>query len=636
MRDLAVLIPARNEMFLARTVADVVRQARGDTEVVVVLDGAWADPPVADHPRVQVVHHAIPIGQRAATNLAARLSDARYVMKLDAHCTVAEGFDVELVRAGDELGRDVTQIPRMYNLHAFDWVCEHCGARKYQGPTPTRCWVESCAETSVALLRSPAFRRDLVWQPRWRRRTDFARFDHELHFQYWSGYQERPEAQGDIADVMSSIGACFVIARDRFFELGGLDEAHGSWGQFGTEVACKSWLSGGRQVVNKRTWFAHLFRTQGGDFGFPYSNPQSVVDQARRYSRELWIGGRWSQAVRPLSWLVDKFAPVPDWEAVAAGPRPAPAGGPAPSDGSQQEPSASPARPLGDPARVAVVAGGGVRAASKGLAYYSDNRGDKGLLAAVRAQLARASGGLPIVSATLKPVRLGRSIVPLKCLACEAIVFYRNGRADQCASCGAKPVPGYGKVFDALERGHLTMFRQQLAALEALDTDVAFMAEHDVLYHPSHFDFTPPRADTFYYNQNTWRVDAATGRALFYYCNQVSGLCANRLLLVEHYRKRVAHVERHGFERSLGFEPGGNRKALALDDHPVGTWMSAQPNVDVKTGFSLTPGRWNQAQFRNKSTCQGWTEAEGVPGWGASLGRFAEFLADAGKEKCDG
>ena len=54
--DLSVLIPARNEQWLARTVADVLEHARGDTEVIVVLDGAWADPPLPQHPRLQVVY----------------------------------------------------------------------------------------------------------------------------------------------------------------------------------------------------------------------------------------------------------------------------------------------------------------------------------------------------------------------------------------------------------------------------------------------------------------------------------------------------------------------------------------------------------------------------------------------------
>lgn len=90
-----------------------------------------------------------------------------------------------------------------------------------------------------------------------------------------------------------------------------MDEAHGSWGQMGVELACKSWLSGGRQVVNKRTWFSHLFRTQDG-FGFPYPNPGIL--QAREYSKKLWLGGEWPNAVRPLSWLIEHFAPAPGWE----------------------------------------------------------------------------------------------------------------------------------------------------------------------------------------------------------------------------------------------------------------------------------------------------------------------------------
>jgi len=86
MPDLSILIPARNEMFLSRTIEDIFAHAEGDTEVICVLDGQWADPPIADHPKSTLVYHSQSIGQRAATNEAAKLSDARYLMKVDAHC----------------------------------------------------------------------------------------------------------------------------------------------------------------------------------------------------------------------------------------------------------------------------------------------------------------------------------------------------------------------------------------------------------------------------------------------------------------------------------------------------------------------------------------------------------------------
>ena len=295
---LSVLIPARNEVFLAQTIDNVLENMRGDTEIIAVCDGYWPMPVIKDHPRVHLVHFSESIGQRAATNVAARVSQAKFVMKLDAHCAVDEGFDVKMTETFEY---DWTVILRMYNLHAFDWLCED-GHRRYQGPEGP---CDKCGKPT---------KMDMIWKPRLSRRTDFARFDKELHFNYWSKYERRPEAQGDIADVMCHVGACWAMHRDRYWELGGMDEATGGWGQMGVEVSCKTWLSGGRQVVNKNTWFSHMFRTQGGTFGFPYPLSGRDVDHARKYSQDMWRNNKWDKQVRDLSWLIDKFAPVPDWE----------------------------------------------------------------------------------------------------------------------------------------------------------------------------------------------------------------------------------------------------------------------------------------------------------------------------------
>jgi len=296
--ELSVLLPARNEVWLAKTIENILENIEGDTEVITVLDGYWPNPPINDHPRVTIIHHTNPIGQRAGVNEGARLSQAKYIMKLDGHSAVDKGFDVKLMA---DCEYNWTVIPRMFNLHVFDWKCLKCGATWYQGPDPSKC--SKCDNTS-------AFEKVILWKPRDRTRNDFARFDNTMHFQYWKSYEKRKEAQGDIADVMSSVGASFFMHRERFLELGGLDEKHGFWGQFGTEIACKSWLSGGRQVVNKNTWFSHMFRTQ---FGFPYHISGNAQERAREYSRWLWQGNNWNLQQRPLSWLIDKFAPVPTW-----------------------------------------------------------------------------------------------------------------------------------------------------------------------------------------------------------------------------------------------------------------------------------------------------------------------------------
>jgi len=101
-----------------------------------------------------------------------------------------------------------------------------------------------------------------------------------------------------------------MMERDRYWQLGGMDEAHGSWGQMGVEVACKSWLSGGKLMCTKNTWFAHMFRTQPG-FGFPYK--MTTSEQSRNRSQDMWYNNKWSGQKYKLSWLLERFWPVPGW-----------------------------------------------------------------------------------------------------------------------------------------------------------------------------------------------------------------------------------------------------------------------------------------------------------------------------------
>lgn len=512
--DLSILIPARNEMFLARTVDDILENIEGNTEIIVVLDGALADPPIIQDPRVTVIYHRESIGQRAATNEACKLSSAKYVMKVDAHCAFDKGFDVKMMA---EMKDDYTMVPVMRNLHAFDWVCPD-GHRRYQGPSG------DCKECGKPTER------DVVWIPKTNPQSTSYRFDRTLHFQYFNEYAKR--VSGDLTDTMSLQGSCFMLTREKYWELDICDEKHGSWGQQGVEVACKTWLSGGRVVVNHKTWYAHMFRTQGGDFGFPYELKGSDVEKARQYSRDLFLNDKWDKAIHPLSWLIEKFSPVPDWTE------------------------------------------------TKGIIYYTDNRLNVRLAKAVQKNLSKM--GLPIVSASLKPMDFGKNIV----------------------------VPG--------ERGPLQMFKQILAALEASESDIIFFAEHDVLYHPSHFDFTPKKRDVFYYNTNVWKVRASDGHSLKVDdCKQLSGLCAYRDLLIEHYKERIRRVEQEGFSRRMGYEPGTHNRPERVDDYKAESWQSEYPNIDIRHSGNMTASRWTKNEFRNQKFTQGWTEqkVDKIKGW---------------------
>ena len=207
-----------------------------------------------------MVYVPVGIGQRAATNLACKLSRAKYVMKIDAHCSFDKGFDRKMIEAFEKVGDDITMVPAMKNLHAFSWNCRECNWKKYQGPTPLKC--EKCDGTNI--------RRKMIWQPRRGAHSVSYCFDAIPHFQYFREYTTRTEYKKDLEEIgltetMSLQGSCFMMTRDKYWELNICDEELGSWGNQGIEVACKTWLSGGRVLVNHNTWYAHMFRTQGGD-----------------------------------------------------------------------------------------------------------------------------------------------------------------------------------------------------------------------------------------------------------------------------------------------------------------------------------------------------------------------------------
>lgn len=332
-KDLSILIPSRNEMFLSQTIKNILENIEADTEIIAVLDGQWADPVIPQHERVNVVYLPEAIGQRAATRLAAKLSNAKYIMKIDAHCAVDKGFDRKMIEGFEKMGDDCTMVPVMHNLWAFDWKCKKCGSRWYQGPTPTRCMKqergvvpnEDCDNTTdferkitwsrEAKKHHSAYKN---WKGRWSPANASYCFDSEPHFQYFKEYSKRPEIRKQkeetgFTETMGLQGSCFMMTRDKYWELDIDSKEFGSWGNQGLQIACDTWLSGGKVLCNHNTWYAHMFRTQGGDFSFPYNQSGRDVAKTKNKVRDhIWKGKRPKQKL-PVSWLVEKFYPVPGW-----------------------------------------------------------------------------------------------------------------------------------------------------------------------------------------------------------------------------------------------------------------------------------------------------------------------------------
>lgn len=541
---LSICIPARNEEWLGRTIQDVLEHTNPElTEIIVALDGYLPDHPLKADPRVTIIYNPVSVGQRKAVRQAASLSEAKYVCKLDAHCAIDEGFDIKMIKAMEELGDDTTLIPIMRNMHVFDLVCED-GHRRYQSPSGP---CETCDKPTV---------KELVWNPKKSPATFTFRFDKTLHFQYWGDLAKQPEnikgalkldGTNDInyRETMSIQGSCYILERKRYFSIDIDSDQFNSWGQNGTEVACKTWLSGGRCIANLNTWYAHTFRTRGGDFGFPYPNPQNKVNENRELSRQLFQKDQWPLATRKFQWLLDKFNP-PDWSI------------------------------------------------TKGMIYYTDNQLNDKIATTVREKLQKISTEkkINITSSSLKKLNFG----------------VKNVR------------------FPSLSKGFYAMYKQILGALENSRDEIVFFTEHDVLYHPSHFDFVPTDKETFYYNQNVWYV-REDGHTLHFDVNQLSGLCVWRETALIHYRERFQLIEEkykelseeefNRFIRLIGHEPFTHNRVQWKTPFKKEVWKSEYPNIDIRFGQNSTGMRWKKEQYRNQHLLINWIEGEGfhIPGW---------------------
>jgi hypothetical protein len=561
--DLSILIPSRSEEWLNETVKNILKQKRGKTEILVGLDGLWAEPVIDDHPDVRIIYVSESIGQRAMGNKLAKLSTAKYIAKTDAHVAFDEGFDVKLMEAmkGHD---DWTIIPAMKNLHVFDWVCNLCDKHYYQADRPDKCGDEICPGGE------PSWRKEVVFEPRTKQNSGANtptavgyRFTPDLlQFEYFDALKSE---NGEITESMSVQGSFFMLTRERYNTLNINDETWGGWGNQGSEVALKTWLSGGQVMVHRGTWYAHMFRTNGL-LAFPWDkNLEESQDKQQKRARHTCAGifknNAWDKQTRPLSWLVERF-----WE-------------PLQRQGYKNDKRDRPWTKE-DLDKLKLTESRFQKdyvKPERGILYFTDNELPLKLAKNVQQRIRKIATdkGMELVSSTRKPMdKMGKNIV----------------------------VKG--------ERSYLQMFRQILAGLELMEADIVFMAEHDVLYPPEHFDFTPTE-HKFYYDVN-WVKVHSDGLCVSWRADQVSGLCAFRQDLLDFYRKRIETYDKDSFDRK--FEP--------LSGEGSEQWESPIPYIDVRgDGRNLTMNKRSLDHFRKKDTAVDFRQLElkDIPGWELDL-----------------
>lgn len=278
MSRVSIIIPSRNERFLRPTVEDVLRRATGDIEVIVIDDGC-ALPVLPVDPRLRVMHTETPRGMRAGINAAAQIATGRYLLKLDAHCSLSEGFD-EVLQA--DCDADWVVIPRRDRLDPINWCRQETG-------------------------KPPIDHHYLNWPLH---KPDDPNCG--LHGSIWPA---RSTARQNIPidDEMTTQGSCWFTPREYFLRrMWPLDQAHyGNITHEAQEITLKCWLSGGRVVVNKQATYLHLHKGKTYGRGYPLGSGEHARSTA--YCADYWMHDRWPAAIHQLSWLIQKFWPVPTW-----------------------------------------------------------------------------------------------------------------------------------------------------------------------------------------------------------------------------------------------------------------------------------------------------------------------------------
>lgn len=274
----SIIIPVKNEQFLNKTVQDLLKKATGAIEIIIVLDGYWPEEIIEDT-RVNYIHFTGRRGMRACINAGAAMAKGKYLLKIDGHCMVDEGFD-EKLKANCEDNWIV--IPRRFRLDAENWTL---------GDTH----------------KLPIDYEFLNW-PHWNKE------EVGLHGNVWNQRtQERmdkPEYMID--DNMSFQGSFWFMTKKHWNWLGGMSEVgYETFVQEAQELGLKTWLGGGRVVTNKHTWYAHLHK--GRKYGRGYFIDQKEMIRGRLYSVDFWMNNRWPERVHDIEWLIEKFWPVPTW-----------------------------------------------------------------------------------------------------------------------------------------------------------------------------------------------------------------------------------------------------------------------------------------------------------------------------------
>lgn len=270
MDKLSIIIPSRGEKAenLNRTINSIYQNAIGDFEIIIGFNGTpFPTIPVQD----KIKFHFEPenIGLKPMINKLARYATGKYLYKSDAHCAFSYGFD-EILKKDMEYDWLVT--PRFYVLDGKSWTWQDERFYDY--------FYLSCPFTDKRGLRFKA-------GGHWPERTK------EMQYKF-KDIDETPQIHGSGWFVNRE----YYLDKLMFPEVDPFGHA-----QEPIWLALKNWLIGGKVMVNKKVWYAHLHQ-DSSERGYP--EDKAHTEKTYNDTAKYWLN-------QPIELFLEKFMPMPTW-----------------------------------------------------------------------------------------------------------------------------------------------------------------------------------------------------------------------------------------------------------------------------------------------------------------------------------
>jgi glycosyltransferase involved in cell wall biosynthesis len=246
---------------LQKTIDELLNNARGEVEVIAVLDGYWTT--LNDDKRVRIVHLGKNRGMRGAINAGVSVSRGKFIARCDEHIMVSPGYDVTLI---ESCGPKDIVTGRRYFLDPIRWeimqdkgyidceklVIQDCGngIRKFAGQN-------------------------------WKSRAE--KYKDEL-----------------IVEAQAMQGSFWVTSRNNWDNSIKELETEGYGPHYGDshEAVFKTWKNGGKLLYLKNMWYAHKDRSFPRTHNDGTKENPANKEKGWMYSLSIWEK-YWLEEIKP-------------------------------------------------------------------------------------------------------------------------------------------------------------------------------------------------------------------------------------------------------------------------------------------------------------------------------------------------